>query len=301
MQISTSLNIFTRRPIAEAFAPATAAGFRTFDFHSCDFRSALLQQTEDEERAWAESVRSQADRFGVSLPQMHAPIYNAFAPGGDAEVLTRLSIRSMRTAAVLGVRWVVIHPGALPGSFDAAHRGDLLSRNVAFLRRLLDAGAPNGIGLAIENCTDRASSSDNPAQLVRNKGQMGAYPEELLELIDACGTPLLGVCWDTGHAQVQGLDQAASLRLLGPHLKATHIHDNDGRADQHLLPFNGRIKWPALMQALHDIDYRGPFSLEVHNAFHPLPEELKDTQLRFAHELCTYLVNRAAGVAGASG
>ena len=65
------------------------------------------------------------------------------------------------------------------------------------------------------------------------------------------------------------------------------------RTDQHLLPFSGRIKWPAVMQALRDVDYRGPFSLEVHNAFHPLPEELKDTQLRFASEICTYLVNQA--------
>jgi sugar phosphate isomerase/epimerase len=294
VEISTSLNIFTRRPQDEAFARATAAGFRTFDFNYCDRVRTLRELNDDEERAWAEGVREAAERVGVRLFQMHAPIYNAFAPGEESEALTRLAVRSMRTAAVLGVQWVVIHPGALPGDWSAAHRTELKARNVAFLRRLLDAGEPNGVGLAIENCTDRAASRDNAAGVVRDKGQMGAYPEELLELIEACGTPLLGVCWDTGHAEVQGLDQAAALRLLGSHLKVTHIHDNDGRSDQHLLPFNGRIAWEPLMRALHDIDYRGSFSLEVHNAFHRLPEELKDTQLRFAREICAYLVGQAA-------
>ncbi|MDQ3813447.1 MAG: sugar phosphate isomerase/epimerase, partial [Armatimonadota bacterium] len=105
---------------------------------------------------------------------------------------------------------------------------------------------------------------------------------ELITLVDAFAHPLIGVCWDAGHAQIQGVAQGAALRALGQRLKATHIQDNDGRADQHLLPYYGRVNWGEIVGALRAIEFAGDFTYEVHNSIRPLPDELRDDALRFA-------------------
>ena len=282
--VSTSLNVLASRPVDEAIRRCAAAGFRTFDFNYCDYvRRTLLAQTWPEEETWAHSVRETAQRHAVTFGQMHAPIFNPFAAAPETEALLTLSQRSMRTAAILSVPWVVFHPGTTPGHFDAAHRRDLLAANVAFVHRMLDADPTGRVGIALEDCHDGTPTENRPRK------QFGAIPVELVDLVDAVGGPRVGVCWDTGHGHVQGLDQPAALRLLGHRVKVTHVHDNHARADQHLLPFTGTINWPEFTAALDDIAYTGPISLEVHNSFHPLPDPLKDPQLHFAHAIATHL------------
>ncbi len=65
----------------------------------------------------------------------------------------------------------------------------------------------------------------------------GAVPDELCELIDTLNHPLIGACWDTGHARMMHHDQKACLTAIGSRLKALHIQENDGRNDDHMLPF----------------------------------------------------------------
>ena len=46
------------------------------------------------------------------------------------------------------------------------------------------------------------------------------------------------------------------------HLIATHVHDNRGRSDDHLLPFDGTIDWAGTLLAVQKIGYDGPFMFE---------------------------------------
>jgi len=39
---------------------------------------------------------------------------------------------------------------------------------------------------------------------------------------------------------------------LAGHIRATHIHDNDGRRDQHLPPPSGSIGWREVVRAFHE-------------------------------------------------
>ena len=112
----------------------------------------------------------------------------------------------------------------------------------------------------------------------------------LVDLVDALNHPLIGACWDSGHAEIQHLDQGSALRALGPRLKATHIQDNDGFADQHLLPYHGHTDWTAVVGALYDIGYQGAFCYEVHNAIRVLPDELRDSMLSYAAGLGRHLL-----------
>jgi sugar phosphate isomerase/epimerase len=50
---------------------------------------------------------------------------------------------------------------------------------------------------------------------------------------------------------------------VSEHLIATHVHDNHGRSDDHLMPFDGTIDWPASLTAVQKIGYDGTLLFEV--------------------------------------
>ncbi|MGV1963594.1 TIM barrel protein [Agrobacterium sp. 22-222-1] len=50
----------------------------------------------------------------------------------------------------------------------------------------------------------------------------------------------------------------------GDRLITTHINDNFGATDDHLLPFDGRIDWEAVTRAIAATKYEAPLNLETH-------------------------------------
>ncbi len=54
-----------------------------------------------------------------------------------------------------------------------------------------------------------------------------------------------------------------AIEIVAEHLVATHVHDNRGRADDHLLPFEGTIDWPGALTAVQKIGYDGALMLEI--------------------------------------
>jgi sugar phosphate isomerase/epimerase len=49
----------------------------------------------------------------------------------------------------------------------------------------------------------------------------------------------------------------------------THIHDNHGKTDDHLVPFEGDIDWASALMAAQKIGYDGALMLEVANTSTP--------------------------------
>jgi sugar phosphate isomerase/epimerase len=72
----------------------------------------------------------------------------------------------------------------------------------------------------------------------------------------------LGLCYDSGHGNIHGdgLDQLEKTR---DRLISVHLHDNDGKGDQHRLLFGGTIDWQRLARIIADSSYKKCVSLEV--------------------------------------
>lgn len=83
-----------------------------------------------------------------------------------------------------------------------------------------------------------------------------------MAVLDALDTPFVRACYDAGHHNCYGQD-GAFLERYGARLCAIHLHDNDGRHDQHRIPFTGTIDWPVEMARLKKTAYRGPMTLEL--------------------------------------
>ena len=118
--------------------------------------------------------------------------------------------------------------------------------------------------------------------------------DELIELVDSFGSPAAGICWDFGHAHSVYRDQAKALRKIGHRLKATHVQDNRGNLDGHLIPFiGGNIRWEEIMPALVEIGYTGDFIFETHRFTQNLPEALRASAGNFAREMGEYCLSLA--------
>jgi sugar phosphate isomerase/epimerase len=72
----------------------------------------------------------------------------------------------------------------------------------------------------------------------------------------------VGICLDFGHAHLDG-EVIDAVETVAEHLIATHVHDNRGRTDDHLLPFEGTIEWAGTLLAVQKIGYEGPFIFEL--------------------------------------
>ena len=80
---------------------------------------------------------------------------------------------------------------------------------------------------------------------------------ELLDLIEEDLDGLdVGICLDYGHAHLMG-DLGEAIETVSGHLLTTHVHDNGGMRDDHLVPFAGTIDWDAAMMSTQKIGYDG--------------------------------------------
>jgi sugar phosphate isomerase/epimerase len=84
----------------------------------------------------------------------------------------------------------------------------------------------------------------------------------------------LNYCFDIGHAHMsQGVQ--AEFELMNERIRSTHLHDNDGREDQHLFPGLGSIDWKQAMKMLQPGAGRYPLLLELREPEgmeHPITE-----------------------------
>ena len=122
------------------------------------------------------------------------------------------------------------------------HRGAALRS----LQELAPVAAEAGVRIAVEVIPNDLSS---PAALTR-------LLEEDLDL------PEIGICFDFGHAHLMG-DVTDALEALSCLLVTTHVHDNAGRRDDHLVPFAGSIDWDRAMMSTQKVGYEGPLMFEV--------------------------------------
>lgn len=92
-------------------------------------------------------------------------------------------------------------------------------------------------------------------------GRLTSSVENLIEAVDHVNSPNVRICLDTNHTNLsQDLNQA--VRLGGKRIAEIHLNDNHFVEEEHLLPYEGAIDWPAFAQAAVDIDTCGFMVME---------------------------------------
>jgi len=184
---------------------------------------------------------------------------------GVRSAALRRMLRWVEYAARLGVRVLVVH-AAFPKPAPDARYDEVLRRvielNVQYLGELARRAEDLGVLVAVENCVEPWFCSS---------------PPDLLFLMESVGSASLGVCVDTGHFNANSIDPAYAVERLAGHVVATHVHDNDGRHDQHLPPLLGSIDWARVVAAFRGSGCRAPLIYEFHSLGGQSPQNAVET------------------------
>ncbi len=251
------------------FAQLRAHGYGCTDYNALmSIVSPLYGLSGDELRAFLTGVRDSARAHGMEINQMHAlwGTVNDDKTEEDRQKTTEFFVRDIEAAHALGCPNLVLHP-LLPFGHDVeGDYGFTFERNVKLLRDLIPHAEKWGVTLCVENLPFKSNPISKISEVKR-----------LIRLIDH---PLVGICLDTGHANIFSNDLAADVRFIGDDLKVMHVHDNQGWCDAHLLPWCGTIKWEPFLAALAEIGFDGCLSLET-SAGSRMPEPCR-TEMRIS-------------------
>ncbi len=221
------------------------AGFRCADMDFTDIGIFMDGGWEDR----AKRLREYAEGIGVTFVQAHSPCSgNPVVRDGRWETLMETTRRSFEVCAVLGIPNMVVHHGTRPGM----DKKRFFEENLPFTRAFFDVMEKTGVTFCAENSTKA------------NMGDCYWFFDgaDMREFIEAADHPLVKACWDTGHANVEG-HQYRDITDLGGLLAALHIHDNNGTADEHRLPYSGTANFDEVLCGLIDAGYKGCFTMEA--------------------------------------
>jgi sugar phosphate isomerase/epimerase len=192
-----------------------------------------------------EAVRRLAEALGeyhLELHALHSPTERDLSEGRgsgapisicDPERIRRMDAvdevkRALEVAEQIPFHYFIQHLGhardvADPRKLDAAFNS---------LEHLVIFAKERGVAIALENTPNELSA-----------------PASLRHFISETHLRDLRLCFDIGHAHIEP-GVAASFDAMRDLVVTTHIHDNHGDKDEHLLPFEGTIDWDAALSSL---------------------------------------------------
>ncbi len=108
-----------------------------------------------------------------------------------------------------------------------------------------------------------STEADGPIICLENVYESG--PGQIRFLLEALNSPRAGFCLDTGHLNVFS-DKPLELwmKTLGRYLREVHLHDNNGKTDEHLPIGAGNFPFQDLFRMLKEMNIRPVFTLEPH-------------------------------------
>ncbi|MGB0035578.1 MAG: sugar phosphate isomerase/epimerase family protein [Candidatus Acidiferrales bacterium] len=205
-----------------------------------------------------EAVRELADALGerrLELYSLHSPTERDLSPGRESGVAISISDteRIRRLDAVDEVKRALEVAERIPFRFLVQHIGH--GRQEADPRRL-DAAFNS-----LENLVIFAKARGVTIALENTPNELGS-PATLVQFIADTHLNDLRLCLDTGHAHMEsGVE--SSFEMMRDRIATTHIHDNHGEKDEHLLPYDGTIDWDAALTSLASAPEPLPLVLEL--------------------------------------
>lgn len=220
---------------------------------------------------------------GLALHSVHAPIADSFTPRPAAgqtsysiaagandkrEAAVREALAAIEVAKQVPFNVLVVHLGTP----TAARNGDDNHRAAAVrsLEEICRAAAAAGVKVAAEVIPNRLSDAVTLSALLENELEPGQA----------------GICLDFGHAHLMG-EVGDAVEAAAEHVISTHVHDNHGRDDEHLVPYLGSIDWDHALVTMQKIGYDGVYVMELAGggSTAAILEEARRARVRFERAL----------------
>jgi sugar phosphate isomerase/epimerase len=226
-------------------------GFRFI--HWCDdWNSGILYSQKDIER-----FRQIIASCGLKCQDVHG----SEAPGimigahdeGAMEQYVKLLGNRIEFCSAIGGDAVAIHPPKEASDY---------ARSLKPIESVRSLCEELGIALAVENC----------------------FPDDdklLAQYFEQYPSRFVGLCFDSGHANVNG--NVDDVMKLKGRPRVLHLHDNRGKEDDHQPPFYGTVDWQKVMRWIEQTGYSKPLNFEITHQpryFEGTPEDYLDYAVR---------------------
>ena len=266
MNVSINANYFTRtrkkgliHTHDECIKLCVDAGFRFLDY-SFDVWCDGWESEADE-------IMNAAAKYGAVIEQSHAP-YN-FYSRCPMEVFLKALDRSADAAIRMGIRNLVFHADEYHPTPDTPYDANIALQQIyEILAPCIEKTVSGGVRAALETVFE-----DHYGVPKDKRSHFCGDIQELIDIIDKFNDPMVGCCWDFGHAKLAvGNDKHTdAIRQMGNRIICTHVHDNYYGKDLHLPPFMGDANWEELMPALKQAGYDDSLTFEL--VYGNLPDE----------------------------
>lgn len=278
----------------EGFLLLKNAGFTSVDFSLNNYLinkdlykgklNHFFDKSIEELKEFFRPHKEAALETGIEIFQMHMP-YPIYVPDGKPEINEYLwnvvAPKSMEICHYFNCKYIVVHGFKLAkylGSEELEWK-----KTEEFLDSIAPMAKEMGITICFENLYCSAAN-----HLIEGPGcDVHKAIERIDRMNEKYGAEVLGFCFDTGHANIVGFDFEDFLTRLGHRLKVLHVHDNDGIADLHQIPFTftktrenkPSTDWEGFIRGLRNINYDGAISFETAPVLSSFPCEMKEDVL----------------------
>ncbi len=300
-------NVISDENPHEGFEMLRQAGFTCCDFSLNGYlkntdiyranKNNFFDQSVEELELFFTAHKIAAKKNGIHINQMHMP-YPIFIPNGKDKLndymWNEVAPKSMEICRFLECPNIVVHGFKLSRFWGTEEAEWQKTRE--FLDTILPMAKEYGITVCMENLYESVGG-----HIVEGPGCDVRKNVERIDRINAeYGAEVLGFCFDTGHANLIGLDFGKFITTLGSRLKVLHIHDNDGVGDLHQIPYTftktrenkSSTDWEGFVRGLREIHFDGVLSFETAPVLKAFPEEMKKEALTFIAQIGSYFAGQ---------
>lgn len=244
-------------------------GFTAAEYSLYDLEDEIYTLSEEERKEKLQRISEMAKEAGVEIYQAHGPSHFQIDDKTEEGRAERVEITktAIRACSYLGCKNLVVHTFMAEGEKDTEKAAEVFELNKELLGELADYAKAFEVTICVENMRQEKLSLGNP--------------EEVIRLIDETGRDNLKMCFDVGHAAIFSgkISIGDAVRKAGDKIACTHLHDNYGWVDVHLMPMTGVIDWDEVCAAFNDIKFDGTLSID--SSPNPkLPRELFDAHTK---------------------
>lgn len=179
-------------------------------------------------------------KAGLEIETAHTTFENInsmWLKGSMGDEMTEYFIKSVKEAKDYGVPTLIVH---VSSSYTPPPFGEV---GLERFKLICEEADKNNIVIAFENL------------------RRIEYLDYIMDNID-CNSKRF--CFDCGHENIYNNGKGV-LEKYSSLLTALHLHDNFGKEDDHILPFEGKINWETLAKRISRLKRSVIITLEVIN------------------------------------
>ena len=284
----------TYRMIAEAGFDGVDADLDSFLSPTVIRQEAFTDVCKDEQSIleYAKPLGEAAKKYGLLTHQAHAPFPTRSANPDYDRRLWEIFSWCIHACDAIDCRYLVVHPVTGRRYVDRLTMEQEIEESIKLYRLLIPAAKQYGVTVLTENMFRNYTYLKQSKKL---EDVCADIPDAcaMLDTLNAeAGAEVFGFCLDTGHMLLLHKDISRAIRQLGSHLKALHIHDNNGVEDQHLGPYMGVQDWDRFISGIAASDYAGVLSFETSSVFTHYDRQLVPAALRFLAQTGRFFARR---------